>query len=104
MSGIRFSNSYSFSCPEFIFKSKKNGLTLNRFGVVVSKKVDKRAVIRNKIKRIFRNTLFNLNGNMILGHDILFIVRLGALNKRGAEIKLVIKNAIEKAGLIKTRG
>ena len=100
-SGIRFSNSYSFSCPEFILKSKKNGLTLNRFGVIVSKKVDKRAVVRNKIKRIFRNILFNLNENMKLGHDILFIVRLGALNKRGAEINLAIKNAIEKAGLIK---
>ena len=102
--GIRFNNSYSFSCPQFIFKSKKNGLTLNRFGVVVSKKIDKRAVVRNRIKRIFRNALLNLNENMKLGHDILFIIRLGALNKRGEEIKLEIKNAIEKAGLIKTKG
>ena len=100
-SGIRFSNSYSFSCPEFIFKSKNNGLNLNRYGVVISKKIDKRAVVRNRIKRIFRNTLFNLNENMILGHDILFIVKIGSQNKTKEEIQSSIENALGKAGLIK---
>lgn len=100
VSGIRFNNSYSFSVPQFVLKERKNGLLLNRFGVVVSKKIDKRAVERNKIKRIFRNALVNLNNNMIVGHDILFIVKIGTLSKT-EEVQLSIKNALEKAGLMK---
>ena len=92
--GIRFNNSYSFSCPQFIFKSKKNGLTLNRFGVVVSKKIDKRAVVRNRIKRLFRSTLENLNKNMESGHDILFIVKTAILDKMQKENQELIKQAI----------
>ena len=99
--GVRFNNSYSFSVPQFVLKVRKNGLLLNRFGIVVSKKIDKRAVVRNKIKRIFRNALLNLNKNMILGHDILFIVKIGVLNKTKEEIQLSIKRTLEKAGLIK---
>ncbi len=98
--GVRFNNSYNFSVPQFVLKTKKNGLTLNRFGVVVSKKIDKRAVGRNKIKRVFRDTLYELNKNIIPGHDILFIVRIGILNKTKEEIRFLIKDSLQKAGLI----
>src|SRR3989344_8925245 len=67
VSGVRFKNSYSFSVPQFILKERKNGLLLNRFGIVVSKKIDKRAVVRNKIKRTFRYALVDLNKNMTSG-------------------------------------
>lgn len=99
--GARFNNSYSNAVPQFVLKVRKNDLALNRFGIVVSKKIDKRAVVRNKVKRIFRNALLNLNKNIISGHDILFIVKIGSLNKTREEIQLSIKKAIEKAGLIK---
>lgn len=98
--GVKLNNSYNFSVSQFILKAKNNGLLLNRFGVVVSKKFDKRAVVRNKIKRIFRSALVNLNRNMTPGHDMLFIVKIGALNKTKEEIQSSIKNALEKAGLI----
>lgn len=96
---VRFSSSYTFSAPEFILKEKKNGLLLNRFGIVVSKKIDKRAVVRNRIKRIFREALSELNKNMTIGHDILFIARTGVLNKTKEENSAGLKNALEKAGL-----
>lgn len=101
VAGVRFNNSYSLSVPEFVLKKRKNRLLLNRFGVVVSKKIDKRAVVRNKIKRIFRSVLSDLNSNMISGHDILFIVKIGSLNKTKEEINILIKNALGKAELIK---
>ena len=100
---ISFNNSHPISSPQFILKEKKNGLLINRFGIVVSKKIDKRAVVRNKIKRIFRNALLGLSKNMMLGHDILFIVKKEALGKTGKEIQLSIKNALEKTGIIKMR-
>ena len=91
VSGVRFKNSYSFSVTQFILKERKNGLLLNRFGIVVSKKIDKRAVVRNKIKRTFRYALVDLNKNMTSGHDILFIVKIGILNNNEGEIKSAIK-------------
>jgi len=101
--GLSFNNSYSFSVPQFVLKERKNGLTLNRFGVVVSKRIDKRAVVRNKIKRMFRSSLLDLNKNMMPGHDILFIVKAGILSKTKEEIELSIKNVLEKAGLIRLK-
>ncbi len=39
--------------PFFAIKTMTNGLSYDRFGVVVGKKVNKRATRRNKIKRMF---------------------------------------------------
>jgi len=101
VSSVRFTNSYKFSIGEFVLKEKKNGLLLNRFGIVVSKKIDKRAVVRNRIKRIFREDLIEINKNMNPGHDILFIARTGVLKKTKEEIGLSVKNSLEKAGLLR---
>ncbi len=101
LTGTKFNNANFFSTPRFILKVKTNGLNLNRFGIVVSKKNDKRAVVRNKIKRIFRTALFELSEKMITGHDILFIVKSGVLSKAKEENYTFIKNSLEKAGLLK---
>ncbi|OGH24213.1 MAG: ribonuclease P protein component [Candidatus Levybacteria bacterium RIFCSPLOWO2_01_FULL_39_24] len=99
--GISFSNSHLISTPQFLLKEKKNGLEINRFGIVVSKKIDKRAVIRNRIKRFFRTTLLNLEKKINVGHDILLIVKKGIIGKTKEENLLMVRSALEKAGLIK---
>lgn len=98
---VKFNNSNSFSTPQFILKEKKNGLRLNRFGIIVSKKIDKRAVVRNRIKRMLRSSLLDLNKNMMPGHDMLFIVRAGILNKTKEENQEFIKRALGKTRIIK---
>lgn len=100
-SDIKFNNSYSFSAPQFVLKAKKNRLTINRFGIIVSKKVDKRAVVRNRIKRLLRTKLANLDKKMSFGHDMLFIVRKEILNRTKEENQLAIENVLEKAGAIR---
>ena len=58
-SRIRLSRDYerlfqygrSFHTPYLTLKTVQNQQDLNRFGIVVSNKVDKRAVVRNKMKR-----------------------------------------------------
>lgn len=99
--GIRFSNSYFFAAPQFLIKEKRNGLAVNRFGIVVSRKIDKRAVVRNGIKRFFRTTLMNLDRKMNTGHDTLFIIKKEILGKTKEENLLTIENALGKAGIIK---
>jgi ribonuclease P protein component len=99
--GVRFGNSHLVISPQFILKEKENNLNVNRFGIVVSKKIDKRAVGRNRVKRFFRTTLMDLYGKMNTGHDILFIIRKEILGKTKEENSLAIENALGKAGIIK---
>jgi ribonuclease P protein component len=97
--GIRFTNSHSLTTPQFVLKERKNGLNINRFGIVVSKKIDKRAVGRNKIKRCFRSVFLNLEQKMNAGHDILLIIK-GIENKTKEENALAVEQTLEKAGVI----
>jgi ribonuclease P protein component len=100
VSGVSFKNSYLFATPEFVLKEVKNGLPINRFGIIVSKKIDKRAVVRNKVKRIFRTVLADLDKKMKKGHDILIIVKKGILNKAKEEISLILENVVVKSNFI----
>jgi len=97
--GISFSNSHQHNLPQFVLKEKENGLALNRFGVVVSKRIDKRAVGRNKVKRFFRTALANFNKKMSVGHDILVIAKKEILNKTKEENLLIVEGVLTKAGL-----
>ena len=99
--GAKFNNSYKLTVPQFVLKVKKNGLGLNRFGIVVSKRVDRRAVVRNKIKRIFRNLLVGYNRDMDVGNDMLFIVRPDIIGKTKKETDFSIKESLIKAGCFK---
>jgi len=99
--GIRFGNSNLSTSPQFVLKEKGNGLTINRFGIVVSKKIDKRAVVRNRIKRIFRRLLGDLSENMTSGHDILLIIKKEIENKTREENSLAVEKTLRKAGIIK---
>lgn len=99
--GIGFYNSRNFPTTLFVLKVKENGLIVNRFGIVVSKKIDKRAVVRNRIKRMLRQILVDLNKEMTIGHDMLFIVRIGIINKNNDQTKIIIRQILEKAKYVK---
>lgn len=99
--GIKFANSCLVANLQFILEEKKNELSVNRFGIVVSKKIDKRAVGRNRLKRFFRTKLMNLFEKMNVGHDILIIVKKGILEKTREENLLETESALEKTGIIK---
>lgn len=65
----------SLSVTDFILKTSENDLGLSRFGFVVSKKIDKRAVTRNKAKRFFRSYIEQNLEKIKPGHDFLFILK-----------------------------
>jgi len=98
--GVRFSNSHTLIVPQFTLRDKENDLGLNRFSIVVSKKVDTKAVVRNKVKRFFRTVLIAMSEKMKTGHDILFVVKKEFLNKNNEENLLAIKNSLQKSGLL----
>lgn len=53
---------------------KNNQKTYGRLGIIVGKRVAKRAVVRNKIRRVIRES-FRLNQDHLKGLDIIVIAR-----------------------------
>jgi len=78
----------------FHLKFKPNNLAKNQFKIVVSLKVSKKAVVRNKIKRRIREVLKQLDIKQ--GYDIVIITHNEILGKNFIEIKNAIAGKISK--------
>jgi ribonuclease P protein component len=79
----------------YIYKNKKD---FNRLGIVVSKKVGK-SVIRNRIKRLIKES-FRLNCcDLKTGYDLIFIARNASNDKKFKYINNSVINLLKKAGL-----
>ena len=70
----RFKSQDSFVSPFYVLKTAANNISGPRFAVVVSKRVNKSAVTRNKIKRTIRLCI-EKNLNEKDKRDFLFIVK-----------------------------
>ncbi|HQU62358.1 MAG TPA: ribonuclease P protein component [Nitrosomonas sp.] len=74
--------------------AKPNELLYSRIGLIVSKKIERRAVKRNKMKRLLRETFRTFEKNDAMGMD--WVMRLKRPVSRGevaqvvAEIKLLM--------------
>ena len=53
----------------------ENNMNVSRFGFIVSTKIDKRATVRNRIKRILREKVRNLLPELQPGKDIIIVAR-----------------------------
>jgi len=74
-----------------------NNLAYSRFGFIVSTKVSKKAVVRNKIKRVLREAVKSEIKNIKKGIDAAIIVNPGIKKE---ELSLKIKSLFKKAKLI----
>lgn len=81
------------SFPFFTLKFKKNNLGYNRFGVIISLKVDKRSSRRNFWKRRFFEDFKNWPN---LSSDFLFIVQPTIKNASKEDLKVQLKSVISK--------
>lgn len=78
----------------------KNKYKYNRVGFTVSKKVGK-SVIRNRVKRLLRES-YRLNEEKLLqGYDIIFIARDTASKASYKEIESAMLHLFKKTKLIK---
>ena len=85
-----------FRSDSLIFKFKKNNLKESRFGFVVSLKVSKSAVVRNKIRRRMSEIIRQNMDGIKNGTDLVIIALPGFEKKDFIETKEIISNFIKK--------
>lgn len=85
----------------FILKISKINLNGNKFGFVVSKKISKKAVERNRMKRILREAARSNSDSIGVGGNIIFFAKKELFKKTFKEVDMEIKRLFKKAKLTK---
>jgi len=91
----------SFYSKIFRIKILANELDSNRYGIVISTKVSKKAVERNKLKRQVRASLKEFNRKLIKGFDLVVIVSPLALNQEYKTIQSELEKMLFALKLFK---
>lgn len=79
---------------------KRNQLGYNQVGFSVSKKVGK-AVVRNRVKRLMKES-FRINHEKLTeGYDIVFVARVRSKDSTYLEIEKAMKNCFKKGKLMR---
>lgn len=97
----RLEKSHIAANPLFTLKFGKNDKEVSRFAVIVSKKIDLRAVTRNRVRRQIISCIEKMLEKIILGYDFLFIVKKEAVGKKTIDIYNAIESIIKKEKLFK---
>lgn len=70
----------SYKSQTFRLMVARNNLNISRFGFIISKKTAKKAVCRNRIKRVFRSCIEEMQDKVVKGYDMLFILQKNSLS------------------------
>jgi len=90
----------TFQVLSLKIKWLENKLDYFRFGIVVSTKIDKKAVIRNKIKRRFRAIFREFNEKIKPGFDFVVVTRPAIKTLDYHQMKEIIVNFLERNKLL----
>jgi ribonuclease P protein component len=89
-----------FFAPEFGFKAIKNSLEYNRYGIVVSLVIDKRATVRNQIRRRLSAILRLADPGLKQGFDLMILTRPEIKELNYKEMEENLNFLLKKAGLL----
>jgi ribonuclease P protein component len=96
-----FKTGHSLYGQFFGIKIINNNLNNNRFGILISSKIYKKAVDRNLIKRQIKGFLIRNKDSLEKGFDCVIIVLLRAKNIKNLELIKDLNNLFEKLNLKK---
>ncbi len=74
----------------------RNNMNMTRVGYTASKKVGK-SVIRNRARRLMKESFRNNNENVKAGYDIVFIARARIKDAEYIEVEKSLKRVVKKA-------
>ena len=77
-----------------------NGLPYNRTGFLASKKVGN-SVVRNRAKRLMKESYRNIEGSLPEGYDFIIIARNTICGKKCAEVEKSLNSAFRLTGVKK---
>ena len=76
-----------------------NGLTHNRYGFVTTKRLGK-AVTRNRVRRLLRESVRLLHTDLVSGFDLVIIARPAVVGKSFPVIQQAIEETLRRAGIM----
>lgn len=91
----RLNSSKLINSENFTLRFANNSLTYNRFAFVVGKKIDKGAVVRNRLKRVLRELSFK-NNLLPEGIDLLFIVKKNFIDTPSVEVEKEVNGVLSQ--------
>jgi len=94
-----FKAGQSFYGRVFGIKAVSNDLAKNRFGILISTKVSKKAVVRNLYKRRLRALLRAEMKQLKTGYDVVIIVFPLILEKNQQELAVLVKTGLKRLNL-----
>lgn len=81
----------------FVLKASSNELPINRYGLVVSKRIGN-AVVRNRVKRLLREVIRTLPDSK--GYDVVLIARTPAADADFMTVNRAVEQLFSRAGLL----
>ncbi len=87
------------SSPLFVLRYQKKNISKFKCAVVVSKRVDKKAVVRNRLKRVFFSILENIEKERAMPFNMVFFLKKQVLSKDHEYIKREIEKILIKLEL-----
>ena len=89
----------TFFLPEMVIKYKANQDNITKAGFIVSTKVDKKAVVRNKVARQLREAIRDALPQLKVGYSVLIIAKKKVLDLDFTKIKKQLDFAFNKLKL-----
>lgn len=87
------------SGPLLVVRAKRNGVGTTRWGFAVGKRLSKKAVVRNRLRRQFREAIRQLP--LDEGWDIIVQARPKALDAPFATIQRDLSKGLKRAGALR---
>jgi len=100
-SKTKLKNPRFIKTSEYSGKYAHNGMDTTRFAFVVKKTLDKKAVTRNRVRRVFRSCIEELTPVITPGYDMLFFLEKGIIGKTRRELLTELQRVFEERGLFK---
>lgn len=79
---------------------KPNGFKITRFVCIVPMSVDKRATVRNRIRRLVSESVRYLLPDILPGYDICIMARVDFSAKKQKEVEEIIRDTLGKTGIL----
>jgi len=96
-----FKTRCSCYCQSIGLKILANDIDQNRLGIIISRKVSKKAVDRNKLKRRIKEIFRAKTEKLLVGYDILVITFPGVDEKTYQELAIMLEQGLNKLKILK---